>query len=983
MKNFLPMFGLILGSIFYPIISPAQGHTQTITITNSGRNKLSDKAGANWIIEAEKYLSESEYYFQQRPGNLFASINRKQQTDFLVTAGKFTTQSIALNKLSPSWNTSLELIAISKKANDPKAIYTNPSVQIKEKYLSFAYDNFLIEYINDEKGLRQNFIIEKKPAGNQHLQVSLNISGNLSPKLYNNNSIEFIDPVTHKTVLTYDGLTVWDAKKTPLVAYMQLEENHLQLIVDDKNAVYPITIDPLSHTPEWTASADAVLPGLLNSSTLQANAMLGYTVEGVGDVNGDGYDDVAIGAPGAINIVGASTFVNAGAVFVYFGSSTGLSATPDKILRATSPVTSALFGLSIAGGNVVGNSQNDIIVGAPGDAYPTGASGFPATANVTAGKVYIFRGEDLASALPSPSPFLSIFLDGSGFFSNGILGIASNVGINALYGFSVGVADDLNGDGRGEVIVGSPGYASLGILAIRSGAAFVYDSTALANNTPVQLNPPAAGLLGIADLGGLLFGFSVDGAGDYNKDGKPDIVIGAPAGVTVLTNLLGGSAYVYYGNGTSVNTNFGTQLTAGGGLLGSIANLFGYKVRGVRNVSNNHTGNILVGAPNSSLLSNILGGLNLSSGSVNVFVAKPSPAASETPTQSITSPRSSSLLSILSGQNINVDALFGASMDNMLDVNCDGIGDIIVGEPLSTGVGLVNTNLVGGAAYLFTGKSDGTYNTTPIWTVENQVSADFGINAASMLGYSVAGAKYTDGTSNPVRALIGAPGEGLDFSSGIFNMSGTFSTLYNFPSSNDSLGKAYTFPVIGCTILPMVLTDFRTEVTDCSVFLNWSLATQTDLDHIEIEQSNDAATYTLYRKFTTVSTGNYSVNVPQQSATAYYRLKLVNKDQTYTYSNIDVATLNCTPANKLEVYPNPLRSGSTTILFSQENIIETGKASLTVMDINGKRLMIIPVTIITGTNTINMNCDQLPDGQYYIQIAGADWKSDALKFVKM
>jgi hypothetical protein len=330
-----------------------------------------------------------------------------------------------------------------------------------------------------------------------------------------------------------------------------------------------------------------------------------------------------------------------------------------------------------------------------------------------------------------------------------------------------------------------------------------------------------------------------------------------------------------------------------------------------------------------------------------------------------------------------VDALFGVSMDNMLDVNCDGIGDIIVGEPLSTGVGLISANLVGGAAYLYTGKADGTYNATPIWTVENQVSADLGINAASLLGYSVSGAQYINGHSNPVRALIGSPGQALDFGSGLLNLGGTFSTLFNFTSTNDNIGKAYTYPVTGCTILPVTLSDFKTDVVDCSVFLDWSIASQASLDHIDIEESNDAATYTLFRKFATVSAGDYSVNVPQQSPSAYYRLKLINKDGSYSYSDVAIATLNCTPQSKLELYPNPLKSGSTTILYNSTNTNEAGSASVTVMDVYGRRLINQSVTIITGTNTMNINCDQLPAGQYYIQITGSNWKSDPLKFVKM
>ncbi|MBC7936840.1 MAG: FG-GAP repeat protein [Rhizobacter sp.] len=76
------------------------------------------------------------------------------------------------------------------------------------------------------------------------------------------------------------------------------KDNELIIEVDDENALYPITIDPLTHAAEWTVSANGLLPGLLNNLQLQVDALVGYSIAGLGDVNGDEFDDVAIGAPG-------------------------------------------------------------------------------------------------------------------------------------------------------------------------------------------------------------------------------------------------------------------------------------------------------------------------------------------------------------------------------------------------------------------------------------------------------------------------------------------------------------------------------------------------------------------------------------------------------------------------------------------------------------------------------------------------------------
>ncbi|MEO7305810.1 MAG: Ig-like domain-containing protein [Ferruginibacter sp.] len=765
-----------------------------------------------WQAKAQQYIAESEYFFRTFDDQ-YAAANRKQKIAFTAVGTVFTIYPMQYEAVAKSkqWNSSIELLNI-KKQSAAGVISQTPVITSKNDHLLFKYEGFKIEYLNTENGLRQNFLIDSKPDGNEKLQVSLKIKGDLIPSISAGGMLVLTDKQTGKSILKYDDLKVWDADKKLLPASMELHgENELVLVVDDANAVYPVTVDPLTHAAEWTTSANGILPALLTNFQLQVDAIYGFNVAGLGDVNGDGFDDIAVGAPGCIDIIaGPTTIAGAGAVFVYFGSATGPSTTPDKVLRATTPIANALFGFSIAGGNVVGNVRNDIIVGAPGESYTATVGGLPTTATVTAGKVYVFRGEDL-SAAGNPSPFLSVSLNGAAFFDNGFFGIlASNIAINALFGFSVAATEDMNGDGLGEVIVGSPGYAAasiLPLLPVRVGTALVYYSTNLATNTPTQLVAPTAALLGIPviNTNGLLFGFSVDGLGDYNQDGQKDVIVGAPAGANLVppTNLLGGSAYIYTGTGAGVNTTYYAHLRATPSLIGTVANLFGYSVRGVRDANAVRNGNVLVGAPSGNVLSNVIGALRLKTGTVNVFTSTnvaPN-SAGELPDQSFSSPRGNSLLSILFGQNLDVSALFGASIDNMLDVNCDGINDIIVGEPLSTGVGIINTNAVGGAVNIFLGKANGTYQTTTFWALENNTDVPFGINAASLLGYSVAGARHVRGPSNGVRALIGAPGAMLDFSTGIFNLGATFGTLFGFVAGNNGLGKAYLYGYDNCGLI--------------------------------------------------------------------------------------------------------------------------------------------------------------------------------------
>ncbi len=776
------------------------------TPENHKNDNMPPGSSDGWYKEAVEKIQSLDYAVIQKPGiPEYVGYNKTNNLDFVIDRNGMKISKRSGNMNVTEWETHFGISEITKgSAGWGPADFVSAHADAAK--LHFAYKHFQTEYINDNTGMRQNFIINEKPAGEQNLNVKIRLGKLFQYKLMNRNKLYCYSNNNDENSLKliYDDLKVWDANGKLLPAHMELYKNQLSIVVEDKKATYPITVDPLSHSPEWTTSANGVLTSVLTTGQLQIDALYGFNVAGLGDVNGDGFDDVAIGAPAAISILaGPTTLIGVGAVFVYFGSDTGLSVIPDKILRSNTPVANALFGYSIAGGNVTGNSRNDIIIGAPGESYTASVGGSPATAMVTAGKVYIFRGEDMA--LPSPGPLLNIYLNGPSYFSRGILFVlGSNITSNALFGFSVAATEDMNGDGLGEVIVGAPGYAELSLLPVKSGAAMVYYSGNLATNTPVKLTAPSSALLGIPALntGGLLFGFSVDGLGDYNQDGKPDLVVGAPAGVTLtLGNLLGGSAYIYCGNASGINTTFSTQLKAAPSLIGTISNLFGFSVRGVRNANGTRNGNVLVGAPSGNLLSNIAGGLQLKAGSVNVFKSKASPLAAETPAQTIQSPRNSSLLSILTGLNLNLSVLFGASMDNMLDVNCDGINDIIVGEPFSTSIGIISANVLGGSANIFLGKSDGTYNSTPYWTLENNMSYNAGVNAGSLLGYSVAGARHVRGALQGVRSIVGAPGAALDFSSGIFNLGNTVGTLFSFSAGNNGLGKSYMFGFSNCGVV--------------------------------------------------------------------------------------------------------------------------------------------------------------------------------------
>lgn len=168
----------------------------------------------------------------------------------------------------------------------------------------------------------------------------------------------------------------------------------------------------------------------------QVNAIFGYSVSTAGDVNGDGFSDVIIGAYNFDN--GQN---NEGAAFVFHGSASGLSLTSNWI--AESDQADASFGYSVStAGDVNDDGYSDVIISA--NAFDNGQT--------NEGAAFVYHGSAAGISLTS------------NWSAEGNQG-------GALFGYSVSTAGDVNGDGYSEVIVGAP-YFDNG--QTDEGAAYVY-----------------------------------------------------------------------------------------------------------------------------------------------------------------------------------------------------------------------------------------------------------------------------------------------------------------------------------------------------------------------------------------------------------------------------------------------------------------------------------------------------------------------------
>jgi methionine-rich copper-binding protein CopC len=355
----------------------------------------------------------------------------------------------------------------------------------------------------------------------------------------------------------------------------------------------------------------------------------GYSVSGVGDVNGDGLADV---------LVGTYTHTAGTAAYVVYGNSTGTSVVIDPSQNIASSLgfrisggAGTYLGYTLSGaGDVNGDGLADLVVGAPG----TGGVPVMYVVYGRAGSA----GVNLASATIAASD-----------------GFKVTSPVNSGFSSMVSGAGDVNGDGLADVIVGA------NII----GSAFVVygNSTGTAADVTSSTIAAGSGFKIVTAQGANSFGLSVSGAGDVNGDGLADVMVG---------DKVNNSVYVVYGNttGATVNINSTGGIAASNGFrIAATSGSFGYSVSGVGDVNGDGLADVLVGPVQNVGYAYVVYG-NASGTTVNIS--------------------SDGSINASNGFKVTGSSTgyFAYSLSGAGDINGDGLSDLIMGS-LGNGYSLV------------------------------------------------------------------------------------------------------------------------------------------------------------------------------------------------------------------------------------------------------------------------------------------------------
>jgi hypothetical protein len=456
----------------------------------------------------------------------------------------------------------------------------------------------------------------------------------------------------------------------------------------------------------------------------------------VGDFDGDGYDDVAVGAPGNDSLGANAT----GAVFVYKATSAKLvpwqmlaqNAIPNQDVAAGDH-----FGAALAAGDLNGDGFADLVVGVPGEDYGS---------TVDAGAIHIYYGSK--GGLKLARTITQADLEGTNE-ANDRFGAALAIGPITTY------------NGRLDIAIGAPGdKVSHQFGTSKSGAVYLMHIAKSSITGDENIAKPTRLAFGFG-LTGDDFGAAIS-IGKLDSDANADIAVGAPG--------RGGRVFVYQGqlqvNGILAWTSMASYRQMIAGPTNGDTDRFGAALQ-IANVAGNGSGEIVVGAP----------GVNNAAG--RVFVYHLSGVMSASNPMSL-------FQTIYPNGSQEAGDEFGASVLAFARDNTAQL-DLVVGSPgENDDTGIIT--LYSGGSTVSVVSNIGQY-IIPLQSHEpgDRFGATLGAGQINGAGDNGTSDDFLKASRRRADLVVGAPGETIGFPTG-GPKAGAFGVLINLDSQGQLIG---------------------------------------------------------------------------------------------------------------------------------------------------------------------------------------------------
>lgn len=236
--------------------------------------------------------------------------------------------------------------------------------------------------------------------------------------------------------------------------------------------------------------------------------------------------------------------------------------------------------------------------------------------------------------------------------------------------------------------------------------------------------------------------------------------------------------------------------------------------------------------------------------------------------------------------------------------------------------------------------------------------------------YTVYGFSYSNTVSN-LSSYVGQ-----SFTSFANNVFSNPSTLCGNLSKN-------TVTVNINAVVPVTFVELKAKKNNRVADLTWGTLTEQNSDVFIVEHSANGAEFAAVGTVKAAGNSNALINYSFKhnnpvNGMNYYRIKQVDRDGKYMYSNVATVEFNISGASVLTIYPNPVKNN----LGIEIRSVRQGRVIAQVMDVKGAVLKQTSFNVVTGTNVNSLDVTNLSNGVYILKLTDASGNITHTRFIK-